>query len=164
MPYNDSVRISELPSATALTGAELIPVVQEQETRQTTVTSLFGGYPPTITNARWTYASTHPGAPVNAAGLTVCFDRTPFQAVGLVDAVLAPGHAINWEWTFDPYLFDSGMLPLILPTHQLIRVLYLGFHPIPLGTLVARAKLYNATGQIVATSNDLTLTFTESEA
>lgn len=37
------VKISELPVASALTGTEAVPVVQDGETRQTTIAAMSGG-------------------------------------------------------------------------------------------------------------------------
>lgn len=69
-----ALKISQLPVGDTLTGAELLPIVQDQETRQTTlaaVAALASAPAGAVTNARWLAHTGHSGAFVNDPAMTV---------------------------------------------------------------------------------------------
>lgn len=104
--------ISELPDTlSAFTGAELLPIVQDQETRQAPLSALLAASPArSLANARW--VRINGGDFISATEYT--FDYDPYSYVTLnalakVDVRRASQDLLLWEHSFSPQLIsDEG--------------------------------------------------------
>lgn len=104
--------ISELPDTlSAITGNELLPIVQDAETRQATLSALLSASPPRqAQNARW--------IKLNASGfitetdLTFSYDpndsiASKLNAFAKADIQRAPTDILFWEYEFTPLLIED---------------------------------------------------------
>lgn len=98
--------ISELPDTlSAFTGAELIALVQDGETRQAPLHAALDAITPSLSNARW--VKTSASGFINDTDHTFAYDpynTVTFSALAKVDARRTPQDLLLWEHRFTPQM------------------------------------------------------------